>query len=115
MALQGPLVVKGVMLSNAYVQFLTFSTFPPHKIKGNGCVYFNKEQAEIGMANVLESMTVICDYVDGVDEASMLDIGALSDQRFASMTVVDSIDTTPSDNHLYVIKKLKAPTGTGFA
>jgi hypothetical protein len=114
MALQGPLVVKGVLVSNAYVQFFRSNLFPPHSVKGFGSVFFNKEQAIANTANVLDSVKVVCDYIEGVDPISLLDNGALLQEGFANMNPVDDIDNTPPDMNQYKVTRINATSGTGF-
>jgi hypothetical protein len=114
MALQGPLVVKGVLIENAYIQFFSLKSFPPHTINGSGLVFFNKEQAEISLSNSLDAVGVECDYENVVDEIGLLDRGALSDDRFADMVIVDNIVPVQPDRSEYRTKKLHATSGTGF-
>ena len=114
MALQGTFIVKGVSIENAYIQFFSSKSYPPHTICGSGLVFFNKEQAEISLSNSLDAVGVECDYENVIDEMGLFDRGALNDERFAEMVIVDSIIPLQPNRSEYRTKKLHATSGTGF-
>lgn len=114
MALQGPFVVKGVLVPNAHIQFFSSKSYPPHTIIGSGLVFFDREQAEKSLSNSLDFVSVECDYDNIIGETGLLDIGALNDERFVEMIIVDDVTHTNPEDSGYRTKKLHASSGTGF-